>query len=253
MSDEQRMMDIFMDIQSGLPRQGPGLDDVTLKALELCTGLPSPVKVLDLGCGPGKQTLALASALDCHITAVDLYQPFLDQLKASASAEGLSDKITVAAKDMGNLPYDEQTFDLIWAEASAYSIGFKHALATWKPLLKEEGYIVVSELVWLDRNPPAEASSFWAEEYPDMQHIDDAQADITDTGYIFIDRLRLPDEGWWTHYYTPLSQKLPDLRAKYAGDAQALALVSATEAEINMRRTYPELYGYVFFIGRHFE
>ena len=39
MSDESRLFDIFLDVQRGLPRQGPGSDQSTLKALSYCDEL----------------------------------------------------------------------------------------------------------------------------------------------------------------------------------------------------------------------
>lgn len=249
--DDQRLMAIFMDIQSGLPRQGPGLDQMTTRALALCEHLPAQVTALDIGCGPGMQTLALARALSGHITAVDLMPEFLAQLDARAAEEGLADKITTSQQDMAALPYDDGSFDLIWSEAAAYSIGFENALTVWKPLLKAGGYLMASELVWLDKNPPADAKAFWAEEYPAMQHVDDVAALFAAAGYTLIDSLTLPDEGWWTYYYSPLSAKLPALRETYTGNAEALQLVEATATEIEMRRTHATVYGYQYFIARN--
>ncbi|MEZ5248141.1 MAG: class I SAM-dependent methyltransferase [Ilumatobacteraceae bacterium] len=42
-----------------------------------------------MGCGPGRASLVIADELpDATITAVDLYQPYLDQLVESARAAG---------------------------------------------------------------------------------------------------------------------------------------------------------------------
>ena len=60
MTDNDRLMEIMLDVHSGLPRQGPGDDESTLRALSLCTELPMRPSVLDVGCGPGMQTIALA-------------------------------------------------------------------------------------------------------------------------------------------------------------------------------------------------
>jgi hypothetical protein len=40
-----------------LPREGPGTDECTQEALRLLPPLPPQPRVLDLGCGPGAQTL----------------------------------------------------------------------------------------------------------------------------------------------------------------------------------------------------
>ncbi len=248
MNDNQQLMAIFFDIQRGLPRQGPGLNVMTLEALSYCRQLPAEIDVLDIGCGPGMQTLALAGALNGHITAIDLHEEYLDQLAADAREVSLAHKISVSQEDMATLPYDDATFDLIWAEGSAYSMGFAAALTSWKPLLKAGGYLMVSELTWLEREPPSEVQAFFDREYPAMQHVDDAVKTVKEAGYTLIKTLILPDSGWWTHYYTPLSEKLPSLKKKYADNANGLGLLVATETEIEMRRTYPATYGYVYFV-----
>ena len=58
---------------------------------------------------------------------------------------------------MADLPFADASFDLLWSEAAAYSMGFFAALAAWRRLLVDGGRLAVSELVWLDRDPPAEA------------------------------------------------------------------------------------------------
>jgi len=59
----------------GLDRQGPGSDACTIRMFDLLAP-PVPAAILDIGCGAGSQTLALARRCpDCTITAVDIHQP----------------------------------------------------------------------------------------------------------------------------------------------------------------------------------
>ncbi|MBI0300136.1 class I SAM-dependent methyltransferase [Streptomyces sp. PRKS01-29] len=46
---------------------------------------PAPARAVDLGCGPGAQTLALAALGFFHITAVDTNQTLLDELALAAA------------------------------------------------------------------------------------------------------------------------------------------------------------------------
>ena len=69
---DTNVLDVFFDVQSDLPRQGPGDDASTRRALTSCTALAAAPRVLDVGCGPGAQTLALAALLPAaRITAID--------------------------------------------------------------------------------------------------------------------------------------------------------------------------------------
>jgi ubiquinone/menaquinone biosynthesis C-methylase UbiE len=255
MSDEtQRLHDVFLDLQRGLPRQGPGSEESTFKALSLCTGLPERLAILDIGCGPGRQTVALAQTLaDSHITAVDLHPEYLDELKDHVQAARVADRIDRVAADMQALPFPSQRFDLIWAEGAAYIMGFEQALVAWRRWLKSGGCLAVSELVWLRSDPPAEVAEFFAREYPTMTDVETRVAALRTIGYEPLGHVTLPDSDWWADYYTPLEAKLPSLYDKYAGDEAALRLIETTRREIDLRRRFAEWYGYEILVGRSIE
>jgi ubiquinone/menaquinone biosynthesis C-methylase UbiE len=252
--ENQRLFKIFLDVQRGLPRQGPGSDESTLKALSLCTGLPERPAVLDIGSGPGMQTVALAKALaDGHITAVDICQEYLDKLKERAKAAKVAERIDIFVRDMNALPFPPRSFDLIWAEGSAYIMGFEKALVAWKRLLKSGACLAVSELVWLKPNPPAEVAAFFSREYPAMSDAETIVSTIKISGYEPLGHFTLPDAAWWESYYTPLEAKLPSLYERYTGDEDALSIIEITRCEIEMRRRFGSWYGYEFFVGRRVE
>ncbi|QBF26268.1 hypothetical protein EXN22_11400 [Pseudomonas tructae] len=61
---------------------------------------------------------------------------------------------------------DNDEYNLtLWAEGSAYIMGFANALDSWRRLLKPQGFLVVSDLIWLTAKPPARAASFWQKNY----------------------------------------------------------------------------------------
>ncbi len=250
MEDDARLFALFMEVQRGLPRQGPGCAAATRDALALCAALPAEPAILDVGCGPGMQTRTLAQATGGTVTAVDLHQEFLDQLDAAAQADGLADRIETRAADMTDLPFDDGAFDLIWAEGSAYIMGVDAALAAWRRLLRPGGYLVFSDMVWFTDAPPDAATAFFAEEYPDMRAAEAVAAAVEQAGYALAGTVPVPDAGWWDDYYTPLEAKLPGLRETHAGDAMALEVIAATAREIDMRRRFGGSYGYMFYAGR---
>jgi SAM-dependent methyltransferase len=248
----QRLFEIFLDVHRGLPRQGPGAEASTLEALAWCTGLPERPVVLDIGCGPGMQTVTLSQTLtDAHITALDLHQSFLHELKARVNTARVANRIDILVADMHALPFSHQSFDLIWVEGAAYIMGFEKALIAWKPLLKTEGYIAMSELVWLHAEPPTEVADFFAHAYPAMTDIATNIEMLQACGYELSGHFTLPDPDWWVPYYTPLEAKLPSLYDTYADDEDALGIIETAQREIEMRRRFGNWYGYEFFIGRN--
>ena len=74
-------LDLIIDLHKNSERQGPGSEHDTLRALELLN-LPTDqiLKVADIGCGSGGQTITLTKNLNAQITAVDLFPEFLNEL-----------------------------------------------------------------------------------------------------------------------------------------------------------------------------
>ncbi|MDY6834233.1 MAG: SAM-dependent methyltransferase, partial [Chloroflexota bacterium] len=159
-----------------------------------------------------------------------------------------ADRIITVSGDMSNLDFEPHNFDLIWAESSAYIMGFGNALRGWKPLLKKNGYLAVTEASWIHAGPPEELLSFWTEEYPEIQDIDSNLAVIHETGYELIGQFVLPESDWWDNYYLPIQSRLPRIRDKYRGDPEALAVIESHEREIDMYSRYSFYYGYVFYV-----
>jgi ubiquinone/menaquinone biosynthesis C-methylase UbiE len=246
-----KLPEVFFDIQSDLPRQGPGESDSTRRALALCKSLASAPRILDIGCGPGAQTLVLAEQLhDASITGIDVHQPYLEELRARAAAAGVSDRVVPMNMPMEEMTFAPETFDLIWAEGSAYIMGFSKAVADWRRLLKRRGYLAVTELVWLTEDKPVEAAEFFMQEYPAMMDRAGVAENIRVGGYELIANFTLPDSAWWEPYYTPLLARLPALETEYAGDAASSEMIANARREVEVRRRFTSSYGYEFFVAR---
>jgi trans-aconitate methyltransferase len=87
-------MDLFFELHNELPREGPGDAASTRRAFALMSALPAQPRLLDIGCGPGQQTLELARISTATILALDTHQPFLDILARQASRAGLAERDT---------------------------------------------------------------------------------------------------------------------------------------------------------------
>ena len=107
----EKLPKVFWEIHSDLPREGPGDNKSTRKAYMMLEGLPEHPRILDIGCGPGMQTIELAKLSNAQIVALDFHQPFLEQLKKSIKKEGLVDRIEAVNGDMLNLNYEDHSYD----------------------------------------------------------------------------------------------------------------------------------------------
>ena len=236
----------FFVLHRELPREGPGCDAATLRALRRLPPLPRSPRVFDLGCGPGAQTLVLARTLGTRVVAVDLHQPFLDELVKSARRAGLSDLIETRCADFGALAEPASSIDLIWCESAMFIMGFAESIRCWRPLLKPGGFMVVSNAVWLAGAPPAEAIAHWAED-TSIASVAESVRRAEAEGMQVIDTFPLEPEGWW-EYYRPLHRRVEALRGRAATDAALARLLDATEGEIAVFERFGDTFGYQFFL-----
>ncbi len=241
-------MEIFFEIHNGNFREGPGDNKSTAKAFSLLEGLPAMPHIIDIGCGPGMQTIELAKMCDGQIMAMDNHQPFLDYLNNKTKENNLRGRIETINGSMDELPFEKESFDLIWSEGAIYILGFKNGINYWKDFLKPNGHIVVSEISWLKKDPSKELLDFWETAYAEMATISEKIKVIEDAGFMSTAHFIIPAESWWENYYNPINEKLPALREKYKNDTEAMQIIGAEVEEQELFRKYSDYYGYVFYI-----
>lgn len=259
MNSEAQMKLFYEIFGAGLPRLAPGDDRSTTRALETIRadrilrscGTPSEeLRVLDIGCGNGAQTIRLAKEIRGTITAVDNHQPYLDELTRRAGAAEAGASIRPHLSDMGDLGAGIGLFDLIWAEGSAYILGIAKAMAAWRSLLVPGGHVAITELTWLKAEIPDECRKFFEAVYPAMTDIATNVAVIEACGYKVLDHFTLPESSWWDAFYAPLEKRLDSFRERAAAEPELLPLLEMVEREIETYRRFSSSYGYVFYMMR---
>jgi DNA-binding transcriptional MerR regulator/ubiquinone/menaquinone biosynthesis C-methylase UbiE len=243
MNEHEQYMAEFMTVFEALDRWAPGSESETLKALSL---LPKQPKViLEIGCGKGLATTVLANNTTASITVVDNEQSALTRLSDRFEADGLASRLTTVCASMTTLPFSEASFDLLWAEGSAYIMGVTKALSQWKPLLDDGGILMLSDLVWLTDTPNEEAIEFWKHEYPDIQTVTTRVKQMEIAGYDVINNFTLSRQAW-QNYYEPLKLRIEEVQPEMQG-SQVLKEISK---EIDIYSNYLGQFGYQMFILR---
>ncbi len=258
--NEHEQMEFFYEIfDASLPRFGPGSSVSTKRALDTLFSSAKPhgkyvpenseLRILDIGCGNGSQTIQLARHTCGTIVAVDNHQPALDELQRRAEAAGVAEKIRIVPKDMRDLGPDDGTFDLIWSEgAIAYHPGFREGVAACHRLLVPDGLMAVSELSWFRPDPPEECQKYFVDMYPAMVDTGTNVAVIGDCGFEVLGHFKLPESDWLESFYLPLERRLQTLRRTYAADSERMEAIEAVQLEIEIYRKFSEFYGYEFYL-----
>ncbi len=238
MSDQ---MTYFFEVYGTLPQTGPGNNIITARAYKKIPNLLPEPKILDIGCGPGRQTLELAKLSNGTIIALDNHQPFLDKIKHP--------RVKTLNQDMNTMTFPVDSFNLIWSEGALYQMGFEQALIKCKEFLKKDGYLAASELVWLTDTPSAEAKAF-AKQYVGIKNIKDNLALFKRNGYKMISNFTLPIEAWLADYYGPLQKKIIELRPKYLNNETATQVLNMAQQEIDGFKKCSNEVGYEFFVAQ---
>ncbi|MGV8998484.1 MAG: class I SAM-dependent methyltransferase [Parvibaculaceae bacterium] len=236
---------LFLEVQLGLPRNGPGSRAATQEVFSCLRGLPAKPAILDIGCGQAPEAFDLLDVTDGHITAVDLFEPFLDKASVRASAMGIGeDRLAFERGDMAELEYDDESFDLIWSEGAIYLLGFEEGLRNWAQFAKRGGFVVVSELTWLKSKRTPMAESYWGNAYPEMGTLTSNRAAAEAAGYEVIGTMILPLDDWRDNYYTPLREKIAAARKMHGPQST----FDDMEDEITVFEKSAGDYSYVFYI-----
>lgn len=247
-------LELIVDLHKNTERQGPGSVKDTLKALEILNLPPNQnLKIADIGCGSGGQTLTLAQNINGHITAVDLFAEFLMELNTKSLKLGLTDKIVTLQKTMDDLPFEKEEFDIIWSEGAIYNIGFERGLKKWREFLKIGGYLVVSEITWITPSRPKEIEQFWKMEYPEIDMASNKIKQLENNGYSLVGYFYLTQDSWIETYYQPIEAQFDAFLKRHKNSQLAKKVVNDNTAEMEVYQKYKDYYSYGFYIARKME
>ncbi len=241
-------IEYFYELFEAIPRGGPGDNKSTRMAFDAIPKLPEQPLILDIGCGPGVQTIELAKLSKGTIIALDNHQAFLNTLMKKAEEENLLDQIVTKNRSMLDMDFAANTFDIIWSEGALYFMGFQNGLRSCHQLLKSDGFLAVTEIVYLVNDPPAPLIQYFEKEYPDIKAVKDNIDLIQNERFNLIINFTLPKLSWLDSFYLPMEIELTRLNEKYQGNEIALGIFEEMKNEINLYRKFSDFYGYEFFI-----
>ena len=240
---------LIADFFKRLKRQGPGGERETRLAASLIPDFKRKIRIADIGCGMGSQTFALADEYEAEIDAVDLLPEMTEGIKKQCKAKGLENSIRPVQASMDNLPFQPNTYDLIWAEGSIFIMGYENSLRCWHQFLKPGGYVAVTDCCWLNSKRPKDMT--WINDnVPDMHTIGQKTEQMSAAGYEPTAHFILPETCWTENYYEPMRPAMEAFLQDHPDDAAAQVFVDRLKEEIAYYKENKQHFGYVFFIGK---
>lgn len=128
-------------LNSPVHARGPDLQE----AKRLVAGaIPRTGTALDVGCGAGHLSFAMATALD-RVVAVDASENMLATVRDAARGRGLA-AIETRRAEAEALPFADATFCVVASRYSAHHwTRLEHALAEMRRVVRPRGYLLLSD------------------------------------------------------------------------------------------------------------
>lgn len=111
-----------------------------------------PRTALEIGCGPGTFSIALAEQCDLDVTAIDVNPYFLERARLAAAQKAFRGTVTFEQRSASD--YQGPEIDLVVCIGSSHAIGTpREAVSRAARLLRRGGTLVFADLFW-SSSPP---------------------------------------------------------------------------------------------------
>jgi len=118
------------------------------KELASLAGLHEGMEVLDVGSGVGGPARFLASEYGCDVTGIDLTEEFCLAAEMLTARVGLDDKVRFQCGSALDLPFDDESFDLVWMQNSSMNIPDKEKLySEVRRVLRPKGRLATQDVL----------------------------------------------------------------------------------------------------------
>lgn len=112
-------------------------------------------RVLDVGSGIGGPARTLAAEFDCYVTGIDLVEEYCQVAKLLTDRVGLSERVTIQHGNALDLPFADDTFDVVWLQHVALNIEDKERFFDeLHRVLRPEGRLALHEICAGPSEPP---------------------------------------------------------------------------------------------------
>ena len=112
-------------------------------------------RVLDLGCGIGGPSRYLAKTFGCHVVGLDLTPEFCRAAEMLTERTRLADLVEYRQGDALEMPFTEESFDVVWSQNVAMNIAERNRLyGEIRRVLKPAGHYAFADVVACNGGTP---------------------------------------------------------------------------------------------------
>jgi SAM-dependent methyltransferase len=175
-------------------------------------GLPPGASVLDVGCGEGKQALALAERFAVNVRGVDPVRRHIELSEerlrtAAARLPELSERLRFELGAAEALPVDDASVDLVWCkDVLVHVAALDRAYGEFRRVLRESGRVLVYQSSFAtDRLGTPDAEWLWKADHVGRANADPDRTEtaIAAAGLRIDDRIEVGIEwGEWSEEQT---------------------------------------------------
>ena len=141
--------------QMGVPYFHWGGIAATDRLLCLCK-VNNKKKVLVVGCGTGYSASHIAGKYGCRVFGIDISEMMIAKAKERAYRLGLADDVKFQVADAYDLPFEEESFDIVISEFVTVFLRGEDAFREYHRVLRSGGYLGINEL-YRSENIPSQA------------------------------------------------------------------------------------------------
>ncbi|MFO1078351.1 MAG: class I SAM-dependent methyltransferase [Planctomycetota bacterium] len=159
MEADVRLLPVLPELLADLWEFGPSAREVADVLASL--GVPRGATILDLACGKGAVSVALAEQLGASVRGIDAFQPFLDAAKALAVERGVADRCVFEQGDIRGVLGESAMHDVV----VLLSVGPLHGdyvrtVAGLRTLVRAGGYLAIEDGFRADDGAPDDTGDY---------------------------------------------------------------------------------------------
>jgi len=109
-------------------------------------------KLLDVGCGTGRDLVELVQDKRCRAVGIDRSEKMVRMAQKRVKKQNMQDRITILKGDIQNLPFTNSCFDIVYSQSVLLQVDKIRAIEELARVLKTGGRYGSLEFAWSDES-----------------------------------------------------------------------------------------------------